>query len=348
MAAKFLMSMLPLIVWCGHVFADENCPGANDWENYNNRQHSVYWENDSIPGFLGAAPSDRWYTNGVKGVYSYDAANAFAPTTFVHNRLNDAAQSLLGTCVRRGVILGQLMFTPQNIATPAPQPNDRFYGGWLYLGGVMQNDDAAKNNNYTRTAELDIGVVGSYSLAEQTQTAIHSAFHYTLPGGWNNQIRGEPGVQFSFNDITRFASTSYADASYYGGVVAGTVFDNIKGGVILRWGQSMDNVPVSMIESPVIGARLQDRGFYTLFRAEVAGIAHNTFIDGSFFNPPPFQSNIQSKPLVGQATVGFVYEGRSIKATLLLSRRSAEFTSPTLPNGAIFTFGTISVEWSCD
>ncbi len=325
------------------VMAGENNVCSKDKE-HSDRQASLYFENDIFSSYLGLGQSDKWYTNGIKLVYAYNDEDHTAVIGSMKGTLDNLPNSLFGNCARHGVVFGQLMFTPKNIATSAAQPNDRYYGGWLYFGGVTQNKDVDR----TRTAELDVGLVGPNSLAEQTQKAIHSAFGYTHPAGWNYQIRNELGVQFSYNDIIRFKSSPHTDASYYFGGSVGTVFDNVKGGVMFRLGTNLDSVPISNIENPLIGAKLEERGGYLLLRGELQGVIHNTFIDGSLFNSLPFQSNVKSRPIVGQLTLGLVKEGLlgwPVKFSFLLHRKSSEFTSPTFGKNSLFTYGTANVEW---
>jgi hypothetical protein len=212
------------------------------------------------------------------------------------------------------------------------------------MGGVIQE----RSDKKTVTAELDVGVTGPYSGAEWAQKEIHRLFNYDAPQGWHNQIKTEPGLQFNYNSITRLEGNSHFDVSGYWGAVVGTIFDNAKVGMILRLGQLSDNVPASVIESPVIGGDLQTHGWYFLAKGEVEGVLHNTFIDGSLFRSDPFANNTETKPVVGQVTVGFVKEGlfdEPVKLSFLLSRRTQEFTSPTVGAGQLFTFGTVNVEF---
>lgn len=337
-----LISFLVCVVAYSDAMASENTTCEQN-TGHSDRQASLYFENDMFSSYLGLGQSDKWYTNGVKLVYTYNDEDHTAVTGSMKGMLTGLTHSLFGECARHGVVLGQLMFTPKNIAISTSQPNDRFYGGWLYFGGVIQNNDEV----HTRTAELDVGLVGPNSFAEQTQKAIHSAFGYTNPAGWNYQIRNELGVQFSYNDIVRFQHATHTDASYYYGGSVGTVFDNIKGGLMFRLGTNLDGVPISNIESPVIGAKLEERGGYLLLRGEFQGVIHNTFIDGSLINSLPFQSNVTSRPLVGQLTFGFVKEGvlgYPAKFSFLVHRKTAEFTSPAFGRNTLFTYGTVNVE----
>jgi len=312
-----------------------------------NKQASLFLENDFFSTHLGLGDSDRWYTNGVKLTYSYDQDTAALPTVTMRNAVERLAKAVHidDFCqARYGVAFGQLMFTPSNTLTPLPQPNDRYYGGWLYMGGVIQEHSAAK----TVTAELDVGVTGPLSGAEWAQNLVHRMFNYQRSQGWNNQIKNEPGIQFNYNSISKLQGNDYFDASGYWGAVVGTIFDNAKVGMILRLGELSDSVPASVIESPVIGGDLQKHGWYFLARGEVEGVLHNTFIDGSLFRSDPFANNTERKPVVGQVTLGFVKEGlfgEPVKFSFLLSRRTQEFTSPTVGQGQLFTFGTVNVEF---
>lgn len=345
---KFVMGLLGILGLLTHAVAAE----SNDCDTeHSNRRASVYWENDSLASLVGGRPSDKWYTNGLKLVYSYADGCAMSHTKMMQTAASGIAKQfdLFNDEARHGVVIGQLMFTPKNIAISAPQPNDRYYGGWLYFGHIIQSDSSAIK---TSTGELDVGIVGPYSYAGQVQTFVHGQMlHVTLPAGWDHQIRGEPGIQLSYNQIEKIPKTvtAFSDASFYRGAVVGTVFDNVKGGLVFRLGSNLESIPVSIIESPLISSnKWQRHGAYMLLRTEVQGVLHNTFIDGSFFRSAPFQSNVKRKPIVAQATLGLVKEGvfdGDAKLSFLLTRRTAEFTSPEFGAGTLFTYGTLNLEW---
>jgi hypothetical protein len=345
-----LLTCLLAVCACFAAWADCSVPddaASPPAGTKTNKQASLFLENDFFSTHLGFGDSDKWYTNGVKLTYSYDEETAALPTATMKNAVEKVAKALHfeDFCeARYGIAFGQLMFTPSDITISAPQPNDRFYGGWLYMGGVIQQHSDDK----TTTAELDIGTTGTYSGAEWAQKLIHRNFGYDAPQGWHNQIKTEPGLQFSYNSISKLQGNDYFDASCYWGGVVGTIFDNAKVGMILRLGELSDSVPASVIESPVIGGDLQKHGWYFLARGEVEGVLHNTFIDGSLFRSDPFTPNTELKPVVAQVTLGFVKEGlfnEPVKFSFLLSRRTQEFTSPTVGTGQLFTFGTVNVEF---
>ncbi|MBN1224253.1 MAG: lipid A deacylase LpxR family protein, partial [Candidatus Aminicenantes bacterium] len=63
------------------------------------------------------------------------------------------------------ISLGQNIYTPDNIQTPEFIGNDRPYAGYLYLGFGIHS----KNTKRQDTFEIDMGIVGRHSFAEQTQ-----------------------------------------------------------------------------------------------------------------------------------------------------------------------------------
>jgi lipid A 3-O-deacylase len=142
-------------------------------------------ENDSWFG-----DSDDGYTNGTRLLWSWEPEE--------NSRLEGLASTLCGdepvlTC-RRTVTagLGQTMYTPRNLGTPLRTVGDRPYGGWLF-GTLMLDATRATTNDHV---ELNVGVIGPHSYAEQAQTFIHEEVtpQATEPKGWDHQIGEWPGI----------------------------------------------------------------------------------------------------------------------------------------------------------
>src|SRR3546814_15876179 len=56
------------------------------------------------------------------------------------------------------------------------------------IGLVSENGDQLDN------LELNVGVVGPWSLADKTQIEYHKLIDVQVPEGWENQLENEPGV----------------------------------------------------------------------------------------------------------------------------------------------------------
>ncbi len=308
------------LLWaaCGTAWA-ENSSGNQNSCDVENGKH-VLWENDVFTGKLFGR-SDKWYTNGIK-FYSSDKPDCipgYLPD-FLGERIKGLGDGG-AYAIQTGSIVGQLMFTPKNLTMSVPQPMDRFWGGWLYAGIVVQRQpyDAGergkKNREEMETLELDIGVTGPVSGAEQVQRAIHVATHSTMPHGWGNQIGTEAGIQLSYVRMMRVwkypagSDHPHLDFSWHYGGAAGTLFDHVNGGFTFRFGGRLTDAAPNVIESPSIGQFKEvNDALYFLTRLDMKGVIHNTFIDGSLFREASHTSHLNSKHLVPQLTFGGVME----------------------------------------
>src|SRR5258706_14585486 len=135
----------------------------------------LFIENDML------AHSDRYYTNGIKfgigmpgetlsEVFCNSAKFALAPFSSDEERLHF------------GWFVGQNLYTPKKITVAAPQPNDRPWAAWSYLGGVAQRVN--KENTKLDPLEIDVGMVGQPALGDQVQTTWHR-----LVGVWKPLCR---------------------------------------------------------------------------------------------------------------------------------------------------------------
>jgi hypothetical protein len=138
----------------------------------------IYYDNDFF-NYRGEG-TDREYTAGTKIDFYYlkSSKRRFIDRFLIE--LSGRKDNLYGWGI------AQLMFTPNNIASSAIVYGDRPYAGLLYLNHSLVSSDDEKKQKIT--TELDLGVIGKYSLAGQTQILIHKLIHYQVPNGWNNQI----------------------------------------------------------------------------------------------------------------------------------------------------------------
>lgn len=352
-----LISRLPVIAAallfaCSAHAAEEGDPaGCGEKDNGTH----VLWENDLLTSKL-LGRSDKWYTNGIK------LASSYKPNCipgWLPDRLHHTLSAMMKDDtydVVFGFTAGQLMFTPKNLATPLPQPTDRFWGGWLYTGMMVQRQPR-NHPDELETLEVDYGVTGPLSGAEQLQKLIHKLSDSTMPHGWNNQIKTEPAIQLTYSRTVhtpqrRIPGTPLSsDFAWHYGLAAGTLFDYVNGGLTARLGTKLTDVTPGTIENPAIGqfSRI-DSAAYLLARLDMKAIAHNTFIDGSMLREAPHVSYVASKQVVPQFTFGMVLEwqgkeeGEGKRLSILFHRRGPEFRSPAGP-APIFNFGTIAWEW---
>lgn len=150
---------------------------------------SIRWENDVF------GRTDEYYTNG----------GALA-LTLPGQGLIGGVWDIFGA--REGkrfssYDMGQLIFTPADIQRVVPDPADRPYAGFLYLGATT----FLKKSESLHGLKLMLGVVGPASLGEAIQKSTHRAMQYRLPQGWGHQIKNEPIVNLHYEYRRRFSIT---------------------------------------------------------------------------------------------------------------------------------------------
>jgi len=138
----------------------------------------IYEDNDFINA-RGCGTDDA-YTNGTRLDYFYQPRHPSKNP--VDNLLPKAGTHAINTY---GWGIMQLMYTPKNITDSAYQPNDYPWSGALVATHTLYSYNAEQK--YDFRTELDLGVIGPASLAEQVQTGFHGLIRYFKPRGWGHQ-----------------------------------------------------------------------------------------------------------------------------------------------------------------
>ena len=313
--------MLAAIVTPQVALATENCADIKSLDTKGS-ELQLFIENDML------AHSDRYYTNGIKfgigipgdtlaEIFCNSAKLALAPFSGGSERLHF------------GWFLGQNLYTPKVITVGTPQPNDRPWAAWLYLGGVAQR----VSNRSTRldTVEIDIGMVGPPALGDQIQTGWHRLIGASKPQGWDNQIPGEPALLISYVQKRKYGSPNFDVVPHFG-VTVGNVFTLARAGAIARIGINMSGFGPDSIEPG--GAMLQNtrdtadpesrRRFeaYGFFGFDGRLIARNIFLDGTIFRDSP---SVGKRNVVHDFTIGASVRYRAFRISLTRILRSEEF-----------------------
>lgn len=280
----------------------------------------LYWENDGA--FQDPFDSyDRGYTNGIALTLDHQPIWAqqvldympFADTfSQNHGRPNTAA----------GYVIGQQIFTPRNIEAAAPIATDRPFAGYLYGGVYWQRqadyhrrDDASVFDHF----EINLGVVGPSSLAEDTQKWVHDNFQGDNPNGWDNQLRDELAVQFYYRRKWRFDAGACSlpllgdvkgQLIPQAGIALGSVHRYAEAGVTYRIGFGLpDDFGPGRINDLRSATAMHDAenrpqgwAWYAWVRAGGRYVEHNTFLDGSNHrNPSP---SIDKEPFIAEVQAG--------------------------------------------
>ncbi len=271
----------------------------------------VYLENDAFAG------TDRYYTSG--GMLSWSSPNlekyADSPYASPFLPLIDLLPYIHETEYQKNLVfaLGQNIYTPDNTEASGLIGNDRPYAGWLYTGfGVVW-----KNQRVRNSLMLNIGVVGSWSYAQEAQRYVHDARGFDNPNGWDNQLHNELGVTLAYERTWRvphIARRSGFDWEFmpHAGAVAGNVHTYANLGGELRAGLNLPDDfgtgvigPSSSTSTPVDGSMGASRswfplGMYVFARMDGRAVARNVFLDGNTFGNSP---SVGHNPFVADLTL---------------------------------------------
>lgn len=287
--------------------------------------------------------TDRRYTSGVR--FSY-----LTPKNAEPDWLRDLAYEVpmlaWHSDIRVEYALGQAMFTATNKLLRDPPADDRPYAGWLYGSvGVV-----ARTGQVLDQFQVSLGVVGSASLAQESQDFIHSIVDSPEAQGWRTQLKNEPTLQFTYqrswqSPEFRLPAGFGIDATPHAGAAVGNVYDYANMGMMFRVGQ---NLPIDYgpprVQPSLPGSGYFEKapggfGWYLFAGVDGRAVARNIFLDGNTFRD---SRSVDKKTFVGDAQFGLavVIEGVRLAYTHVL--RTREYVG----QDASDQFGAFSVSFA--
>jgi hypothetical protein len=279
---------------------------------------SVRWENDIFGG------SDRFYTDGIALGVSHTGPSWLDPL----------ADWLPWGEGRRsvGYDVAQGMFTPDETELRVPDPEDRPYAGILGFGLTLHVE---KGNSY-HGLKFITGVVGSGSLAEETQDLVHEIVGDEKSQGWDHQLHNEPIFNLAYEYRHRFHIAGKREAwAVQAAPVCGGWLGNMliqgQGGGFFRVGYNMpDDFGPSLVRGmgfmppPRREGRSggSDWGF-SIYGATVANLVlHDITLDGNTFKDSP---SVDKEYFVPAAGLGVSVGNRRFQAAFTYVLWGKEF-----------------------
>lgn len=276
--------------------------------------------------------TDRHYTQGIKFAFLHQ--EGFLPGLFDHCLEGIPQLAFTAQAGRFGYQVGQNIFTPADYSLHQPQPDDRPYAGWLYGGLILQRRGTSGGRWPTlESFELQLGVIGPESLAEQAQTWIHEIRDFPLPQGWDYQLDTEPGFALRYQRSTRFsfseASARYIDVMPHGGFSLGNVETAARLGSALRVGYNLpDNFGVQSISSLMTndGGRSPSSpkwSAYLFTDLEGWAVGYTAFLDGNLWHD---SASVDKETWVAEWKSGIGLTLNHVELGFSYIVRSPEFT----------------------
>jgi hypothetical protein len=315
-----LLTIILTITFSAFASASEN----NFWTQ------SVYFENDLFSG------TDQNYTNGVK-------LSLISPNLSTHVEDGKIPRKLLETIHRIPFIqesgpeythkvefsIGQNIYTPADIAKSELLLEDRPYSGWLYASTSYHRKNIVNNvADFMDTVEVQFGMVGPVSFAEDTQKFVHKVFDRPSPNGWHNQLDNEPGLMVIFERKWLFhpvfTGLGYDIITHTGGAI-GNVSTYLNGGIEMRLGWNIPrNFGVSLIR-PAGSTRLSvDDNFSIYIFGAVDGrvVLRDIFLDGNTFTD---SHSVDRKTLIADLAGGLTISYKTTMLSWTYILRTKEF-----------------------
>lgn len=265
-------------------------------------------ENDVVSG------QDRHYTSGLRVAY---VSAPVQPTAL------ERMFSKEGDTVRRSFSLSQQIYTPEDIFTVTPDPEDHPYNGYLFGEAALLTERDGRWDLYT----LEVGVVGDGAMGEETQNWFHRTVGFLEAEGWDSQMDTEATVNLSYDWKGRpwaEGKIGALDAEFtpVAGASVGTVAINARAGGMVRIGPELvPNFGPARIRPSLTGSGHFSKGGSWFVFAGVQGraVGHDLFLDGSFFQDSPtvdaetfvadFQGGIVAE--LGRAQLSWTYVART-------------------------------------
>jgi hypothetical protein len=332
-----LLLSIPFGAW-----ADEEKPSSSG-------VLSLHFENDALVG------RDRDYTSGMKLNWTSRWIPALEIESDDQDKKGCLASSLdmlpffnkPGDRRALSVLIGQSIFTPENLRRRDLILDDRPYAGYTYLGLAVHRTARKKMD----TIELDIGIVGRHSYAEDVQERVHKWIGSEESQGWRNQLKDEFALELIYERKWRLATSKLGQGFGYdfiphlGGRV-GNVYIYANTGAELRFGWNppgdFGTCPIRPgCESNAATDMEDDRGrpfgIHAFLSIDGRAVLRDIFLDGNTWKD---SHSVDKRYFVADMGAGIGISAKQFKLTYGVIYRTKEFKSQS-SNGHFF--GTLLI-----
>jgi len=226
--------------------------------------------------------------------------------------------------------IGMNVYTPDDIRIPDLLPNDRPYAGYLFVSLGIHSF----NHQWKETIAFDIGVVGPWAHAEQTQKFIHEVVNVHGPEGWHNQLRNELTFQIYYENRLKFLRTSLTKRfgfeliPHFGGG-AGNVYIYAHSGAQMRMGWNMPEdfgipIPRPDGETDPNYQYHTKSGLYVFAALDGQAVLRNIFLDGNTFQS---SHHVEKNTFTGNLILGVSLTLGRVNFSFAMVRGTKKYTT---------------------
>jgi len=239
----------------------------------NNRYFRFIYDND----FFSA--TDRYYSQGVMTELIAPFLR-HSPFSYSLIRLNKRAVN------HYGLSFQQDCFTPKSIRMDTLNRLERPFTGTFVMRHTLYSIDPYKKQRLT--TKLELGIIGPNAKCEETQKGIHRALVNIQPQGWEWQLSQDIVINYNATFEKGIISKKYFEMIVYGEGRAGTLYDDIAGGLYFRFGlmnSYFKNFGISKI------SKENKFQFYLGARGQAKVVGYNATLQGGPFSTSIYEMN---------------------------------------------------------
>lgn len=275
--------------------------------------------------------NDQYYTAGMEFFYRY---------------LSDTSNDKLAKKIY-DFRVGQYIYNPQSVRAEDINVNDRPFAGYLFgefgINYYYANESILKLN-------VQGGVVGPESGAEEVQRGLHSMVGYPTVRGWQHQITTTIGAQlgaYYSHKVLKNRFHEKVDFHLLGELNLGTIWNSANLGGMMRI--SLKNNLHAMYDSSLHNAVLnkdkesykQHRELFLYLNPNLQYMQYDATIEGSHFN----DTSPVTFPLIPfrfNAEVGVKYRYNNWNYSYSFNYRGKELSNNVITG---FYYGSIQVSY---
>jgi lipid A 3-O-deacylase len=227
---------------------------------------SLQYDND----FFSA--TDIYYTQGIR--YELVLPVFFkSPLSYLLPHFKEGARNY------SGIALEQDCFTPSSIRRDTVFTGDRPFAAIAFGGQFLISNDALHTQRLS--SEFDLGILGPCAKCEEEQKGIHRMLVNIQPLGWQFQLKQDVIVSYSLSYDKAIYSARFLELIGQGGFTAGSLYDKIWTGAMLRTGL-LNPFFENYIPGETAAARkIHLTGF---LKARIQGTAYDATMEGGLFD----------------------------------------------------------------
>ena len=257
--------------------------------------------------------------------------------------------------------IGQTLFTPINIITYAPRPEDRPFGAFLYVGAesIRLRQDQVKLGTGRSlkprrlAVSLNAGMIGKVAGGREAQSSFHVLRENRMAKGWLvSQLANRPQINAQvvnehvlLSTEEKFRETkwgSFFDLTVIEEAVLGTTQTYAGAGATVRLGRGLSGLPTGIISYSA--ASSDKKAFEISARAggRLRGMLHNAFISG----PLGSSTGLETKKGLAEWHVGVETRWHEWRVSYIVVTRGNEIKNPApgLPDKHKFAAITVARE----